>query len=149
MSTVRIPPVLRANVGGAKQVEIPGSTVGEVIDGLVAAWPALRGQLLTEEGGLNRFVNVYLNDQDVRYLDERATPVGERDTIIILPAMAGGADPGGAMRSSWWSDRPPARVIRLQNGTIRVRSTRAVLDSDHELDQRAGGEATASVEPGP
>jgi molybdopterin synthase sulfur carrier subunit len=90
VSTVRIPPVLRANVGGAKQVDVPGETVGEVIEGLVISYPALRGQLLTDDGQLNRYVNVYLNDQDVRYLDERATRVGPSDTIVILPAMAGG-----------------------------------------------------------
>jgi molybdopterin synthase sulfur carrier subunit len=90
VSTVRIPPVLRANVGGAKQIEVPGATVGEIIEGLVGSYPALRGQLLTDDGQLNRFVNVYLNDQDVRYLQERSTPVGDGDTIIILPAMAGG-----------------------------------------------------------
>lgn len=91
MSVVRIPPVLRSNVGGAKQVEISGATVGEVIEGLVAAYPGLRLQLLTPDGELNRFVNVYVNDQDVRYLQERATPVTERDSVIILPAMAGGS----------------------------------------------------------
>jgi molybdopterin synthase sulfur carrier subunit len=91
MTTVRIPPVLRANVGGVKEVEVSGATVGEVIDALVARYPALRDQLIGPDGQLNRFVNVYLNDQDVRYLQERATPVGEGDTVIILPAMAGGA----------------------------------------------------------
>jgi len=90
VSVVRIPPVLRASAGGNKQVEVPGATVGEVLAALVERFPGLRQQLLTEEGELNRFVNVYLNDQDVRYLQERATPVGERDTLIILPAMAGG-----------------------------------------------------------
>ena len=92
MSTVRIPPVLRANAGGNKQIEVGGATVGEVLDGLVAQFPSLSSQLFTPEGELNRFVNVYLNDQDIRYLEERATPVGERDTLIILPAMAGGGD---------------------------------------------------------
>jgi len=90
VSVVRIPPVLRASAGGNKQVEVPGATVGEVLAALVERFPGLRQQLLTEEGELNRFVNVYLNDQDVRYLQERATPVGEHDTLIILPAMAGG-----------------------------------------------------------
>jgi molybdopterin synthase sulfur carrier subunit len=87
-----MPPVLRANVGGAKQLEIEGATVGEVLDALVAAHPALRDQLFTPGGDLNRFVNVYVNDQDIRYLQERATPVEARDTLILLPAMAGGAD---------------------------------------------------------
>ena len=90
MSVVRIPPVLRANAGGNKQLELSGGTVGEVLEALVQRYPSLAGQLLTPEGELNRFVNVYLNDQDIRYLQERATPVESRDTLIILPAMAGG-----------------------------------------------------------
>ena len=73
-----MPPVLRANVGGAKQLEIEGATVGEVLDALVAAHPGLRDQLFTPDGDLNRFVNVYVNDQDIRYLQERATPVEPR-----------------------------------------------------------------------
>jgi len=90
VSTVRIPPVLRANVGGAKQVDVEGSTVGEVIEGLVGSYPALRGQLLTEDGDLNRFVNVYVNGQDVRYLAGLDTPVAPADEVRLLPAMAGG-----------------------------------------------------------
>ena len=90
MSVVRIPPVLRANAGGNKQIELAGGTVGEVLEALVQRYPSLAGQLLTPEGELNRFVIVYLNDQDIRYLQERATPVETRDTLIILPAMAGG-----------------------------------------------------------
>ena len=91
MSTVRIPPVLRASAGDQKQLNVDGATVGAVLEALVAMHPALRGQLLSADGELHRFVNVYLNDQDVRYLDALATPVTERDTITILPAMAGGA----------------------------------------------------------
>jgi len=91
MSTVRIPPVLRASAGDQKQLSVDGATVGAVLEALVAQHPALRGQLLSADGELHRFVNVYLNDQDVRYLDALATPVTERDTITILPAMAGGA----------------------------------------------------------
>jgi molybdopterin synthase sulfur carrier subunit len=91
VSTVRIPPVLRAQAGGAKTVEVGGATVGEVLAGLVAAHPALRPQLFTDEGALNRFVNVYVDGQDVRYTGELATAVGERDEVVVLPAMAGGA----------------------------------------------------------
>ncbi len=91
MSLVRIPPVLRANAGGNKQVELEGGSVDEVLTALVTQYPGLRAQLLTDEGELNRFVNIYLNDQDIRYLQERATPVGASDTLIILPAMAGGS----------------------------------------------------------
>ena len=91
MTRVRIPPVLRAQVENQKQVEIEGDTVGAVLGGLVERFPSLHDQLMTQEGVLNRFVNVYLNDQDIRYLQELATPVGASDTVVILPAMAGGA----------------------------------------------------------
>jgi sulfur-carrier protein len=91
MSTVRIPPVLRSATGGLKQVDAAGDTVGTVIASLTTSYPALAPQLLDESGGLNRFVNVYLNDTDVRHLQELATPVAERDTLLLLPAMAGGA----------------------------------------------------------
>ncbi|MFI5227252.1 MAG: MoaD/ThiS family protein [Candidatus Limnocylindrales bacterium] len=103
MTTVRVPPVLRPATGGLKQVEVGGDTVGEAIAGLTAAYPALATQLLDAQGGLNRFVNVYLNDTDVRHLDELATPVGERDTLVLLPAMAGGAEEdraGSGLRGS-------------------------------------------------
>jgi molybdopterin synthase sulfur carrier subunit len=90
MTVVRIPPVLRTAAGGEKQVELSGSTVGEVVSALVARYPSLGGQLLTPDGDLNRFVNVYLDGQDVRYLEALETPVSAGDTIIVLPAMAGG-----------------------------------------------------------
>ena len=95
MSTVRIPPVLRAQAGNNKRLEAEGVTVGAVLESVLVQYPDLREQLLTPEGGLNRFVNVYLNDQDVRYLQELETPVGDRDTVVILPAMAGGAPRAG------------------------------------------------------
>jgi molybdopterin converting factor small subunit len=91
MSTVWIPQVLRANTGGAKQVEVGGSTVGEAVRALIDRHPALGGQLLTEDGELNRFVNVYVNGQDVRYLQGLETQVEDRDEVRILPAMAGGS----------------------------------------------------------
>ena len=91
MSVVKIPAVLRPQVGGNKEVELGGATVGELVAALTAQYPSLRGQLLADDGALNRFVNVYVNGQDVRYLDGLATPVGERDEVRLLPAMAGGA----------------------------------------------------------
>lgn len=91
MSTVRIPPVLRDAVGGERELDLPGETIAEVLDALFEAHPAVRDQLQAPEGGLHRFVNVYLNDEDVRMLDWLATPVAEGDTLMILPAMAGGA----------------------------------------------------------
>jgi len=88
---VRIPTMLRAQTGGAATVTLEGSTVREVIEELVTAHPALAGQIVTSEGGLHRFVNVYLNDDDIRYLDKLDTKVGEGDTVSILPAVAGGS----------------------------------------------------------
>jgi MoaD family protein len=90
VTAVRIPPVLRASAGGQKQVEVSGATVGEAIESLIGQFPALREQLLTSEGTLNRFVNVYVNGRDVRYEQELATALGEGDTLVLLPAMAGG-----------------------------------------------------------
>ena len=90
MSVVWIPQVLRAQTGGNKQLDLEGGTVGEVVDALSKKYPSLRGQLLSDAGELNRFVNVYVNGQDVRYLEGLATTVAERDEVRILPAMAGG-----------------------------------------------------------
>jgi molybdopterin converting factor small subunit len=90
VSTVWIPQVLRSNVGGAKSVEVDGSTVGDVVRALVDRHPALGGQLFTPDGDLNRFVNVYVDGQDVRYLNGLDTPVDPRGDVRILPAMAGG-----------------------------------------------------------
>jgi sulfur-carrier protein len=91
MSTIKIPPVLRASVGGAREVEASGSDVREVLRALAAEHPATESQLFSEDGELNRYVNVYLNDEDVRVLDGLGTSVSESDTIVILPAMAGGS----------------------------------------------------------
>ena len=90
MSTVFIPAVLRPNVGGVKSLEVDGHSIRSVVDGLVERHPSLGGQLLTDEGDLNRFVNVYVNGQDVRYLAGLDTPVAETDEVRLLPAMAGG-----------------------------------------------------------
>ena len=93
MSIVKIPTVLRPQVGGNKELELGGATVGEVVEALTTQFPGLKSQLLTVDGDLNRFVNVYVNGQDVRYLDGLATAVTERDEVRLLPAMAGGAQP--------------------------------------------------------
>ena len=90
MATVRIPPVLRAQTGGQAEVEASGSDVGEVLRALAAAHPDTESQLFGPEGDLNRYVNVYLNDEDVRVLDGLGTAVSDGDTVVILPAMAGG-----------------------------------------------------------
>jgi sulfur-carrier protein len=90
MATIRIPKVLQAHTGGRPEVEAAGSNVGEVLRALTAAHPGTEAQLFGEEGELNRYVNVYLNDEDVRVLNGLDTAVGDGDTVVILPAMAGG-----------------------------------------------------------
>lgn len=90
MSTVYIPSVLRPSVGGQKSIEVGGESIRGVVDALISQYPALRGQLLTDDGELNRFVNVYVNGQDVRYLAGLETPVAAADEVRLLPAMAGG-----------------------------------------------------------
>lgn len=90
MAVVRIPPVLRPAVGGEREVTAEGSTVGDVLTALVEAYPETREQIFAEDGDLNRYVNVYINDEDVRVLDGLGTAVGETDALVILPAMAGG-----------------------------------------------------------
>jgi sulfur-carrier protein len=91
MSTIKIPPVLRGSVGGEKQVEASGENVREVLRALASQHPATESQLFSEDGELNRYVNVYLNDEDVRVLQGLDTSVSDSDTIVILPAMAGGS----------------------------------------------------------
>ncbi len=90
MSNVRIPPVLRETTGGHRTVSANGATVEEVLGDLFVQFPALR-ERVTIDGELSPFVNVYVNDRDVRYRDGLATGVGPDDTVILLPAMAGGA----------------------------------------------------------
>ncbi len=90
MATVKIPPVLRSSTNGAKAISAGGNNVGEVLRAVAEQHPPTRGQLFGENGDLNRYVNVYLNDEDVRVLGGLDTPVGESDTLVILPAMAGG-----------------------------------------------------------
>jgi len=90
MSLVRIPPTLRTATGGEKRVEVAGTTVREVVSALVVAYPGLEAQLIGQDGDLNPFVNAFLNDTDIRHLEGLDTPVGDRDTLSLLPAMAGG-----------------------------------------------------------
>ncbi len=90
MPTVKIPPVLRARTGGEAELAADGDTVGEVLGALADAHPDTRDQLFADDGELNRYVNVYLNDEDVRVLNGLDTAVAGSDTVVILPAMAGG-----------------------------------------------------------
>jgi molybdopterin synthase sulfur carrier subunit len=90
VTAVRIPPTLRGEVGGARQVEADGGTVRELLDDLAARYPALGAQLL-ENGDVAPFVNVYLGGEDVRTLDGLDTTIAAGQTLILLPAMAGGS----------------------------------------------------------
>jgi MoaD family protein len=87
--TVSIPTILRTHTGGQKSVEASGSTVAEIIDSLEASHGGLKSRLV-REGSLHRFVNVYVNDEDVRFAGGLAAPVSDGDNVTILPAVAGG-----------------------------------------------------------
>lgn len=92
MSTisVRLPTVLRPAADGNSEVEAAGSTVGDVMKELVTKYPGLETNLLDDEGSVRKFVNIYLNDEDIRFLGKLETPVAEGDEVAILPAVAGG-----------------------------------------------------------
>jgi molybdopterin synthase sulfur carrier subunit len=87
---VRLPAILRQHTGGRAAVSARGGTVRQVLDDLDVRYPGLKDRIVTEDGGLHRFVNLYLNDEDVRYLGALETEVADGDTISILPAVAGG-----------------------------------------------------------
>ena len=89
MPQVRIPTPLRPHTGGHDTVEAPGATVGEVLGHVGTTYPALRERIFDGEE-LRRFVNVYVNNEDIRYLDDLNTAVGEKDEVSIIPAVAGG-----------------------------------------------------------
>lgn len=89
-ATLRIPTVLRPLVANNTTLEVEGATVGEVLAAVIAEYPAIGPQLLNEDGTLHRFLNVYVNDDDVRYIGGVAAPVASGDDITLLPAVAGG-----------------------------------------------------------
>ncbi len=94
---VNLPTVLRSHAGGAKTVSVEGTTVGQVLVALTREFPGLSGQVVDDNGALHKFVNVYVNDDDVRYLSALDTPVTDSDEISILPAVAGGAVSAGTV----------------------------------------------------
>ncbi|HKQ56226.1 MAG TPA: ubiquitin-like small modifier protein 1, partial [Candidatus Eisenbacteria bacterium] len=98
---IHIPTPLRPYVDRQAVVEVEGGTVGEALAALVARHQELARHLYDEQGRLRRFVNVYRNDEDVRHLQREETPLGDDDTLSIVPSIAGGSDPG--------SDAPPRR----------------------------------------
>ncbi|MEY2567765.1 MAG: sulfur-carrier protein [Actinomycetota bacterium] len=87
---IRLPTVLRQHAGGQATVQANGATLAEALEDLVRQFPGLADKVVTTDGSLHKFVNVYVNDDDVRYLDKLDTKVGDDDTISILPAVAGG-----------------------------------------------------------
>jgi len=89
-ATVRIPTTLRPMAGGKSEVEVEGTTVGEVLKSLDAAHPGFTDRLLDDEGNLRKFVNVFVADDDVRFMDGLQTPVPDGETVAIIPAVAGG-----------------------------------------------------------
>ena len=88
--SVRLPTVMRAAAGGQTSVQANAGTLSEVLEDLVRQFPNLKAQLLTDEGQLHRFVNVYVDDEDVRFLDKLETQVGDGAQVSIVPAVAGG-----------------------------------------------------------
>lgn len=88
---VRIPTVFRKFTGNESVVSVEGSTIGELLEQIEARYPGFKEQLMSEDGQLHRFVNVYVNDEDARYLDKLDTKVSEGDTVSLLPSVAGGA----------------------------------------------------------
>ena len=88
---VRIPTILRTHTGGNKTVEGTGATLGALVDDIDAQHPGIKNRLVTEEGKLHRFVNVYVNDEDVRFLGGLGTPLKDGDSVTVLPAVAGGS----------------------------------------------------------
>ena len=90
MANVRIPTPLRKLTNDLEVVSAAGGTVGELLDSLEKAFPGLRERICDEQGNVRRFVNIFVNDEDIRFLDERATPVKDTDEVSIVPAIAGG-----------------------------------------------------------
>ena len=88
--SVRIPTPLRSSVGGHSAVETSGTTVGDVLDNLIVTYPDLKANLYTDDGSLRQFVNVYVNDDDIRYLDGTDTSITAGDEVSIVPSIAGG-----------------------------------------------------------
>ena len=103
--TVKLPTILRKHAGGEAKVSATGSTLSAVLSDLEANYPGITKNVISEDGGLHRFINVYVNDEDVRYLGSLETEVKEGDTVSILPAVAGGgtaeadAPKGGGLSS--------------------------------------------------
>ena len=100
---VRVPTIFQKVTGGSKVVKASGRTVGELLENLDAAFPGFKGQLTDQDGAFHRFINVYLNGEDIRYLDQLDTSLAAGDVVTILPAIAGGAT--GRLALPTWDGR--------------------------------------------
>ena len=120
MAKILIPTPLRQYTGGQDSVDVAGATIGATLGALTTQYPDLRKNLYTEEGKLRSFVNVYLNDEDIRYLSKDATPVKDSDTVTIVPSIAGGCT---------LVPCPPKKVLPpTPGGTKIVRRTQTTKD---------------------
>jgi MoaD family protein len=106
MSKIHIPTALRQYVGKQASVEVGGATVGEAMNALVAQHPDLKKHLYTDDGKLRAFVNLYVNDEDIRYLQKEATGLKDGDSISIVPSIAGGAAAGDSTAGGVEACRP-------------------------------------------
>ena len=88
--TVKLPTILRKHAGGEAKVDAEGATLRELLDNLESSYPGITKNVLADDGGLHRFINVYVNDEDVRYLGSLETELNPGDTVSLLPAVAGG-----------------------------------------------------------
>ena len=88
--TVKLPTILRKHAGNEAKVSAEGTTLSAILANLESTYPGITKNVISEDGGLHRFINVYVNDEDVRYLGSLETPVKDGDTVSILPAVAGG-----------------------------------------------------------
>ncbi len=123
---VRIPTILRKYSDGAKSVEAEGGTVRELFSDLEARFPGISGQLLTQDGGLHRFVNVYVNDEDIRFLGALDAKLDSGDVVAILPAVAGGSGPESKARAQapWLRATPSGRPMVDGGAEERTREGR-------------------------
>ena len=103
---VHVPTVLRGHVEDQAKLQVGGGTVGEVLTGLMDQHPTLRGRLFDDKGELNRFINVYLNDEDIRFLDNLDSAVKDGDAVTIVPAIAGGRECAKDVAPGRWSPEP-------------------------------------------
>jgi molybdopterin converting factor small subunit len=117
MTTIRVPTPLRPYTGGAKEVEVSGETVKEALGDLVQHYPDLKRHLFDDAGALRAYVNVFLNDDDVRTLQGEATPLKAGDRLMIIPSIAGGAATGWRRHER----QEPAPSARIRPGSVPAR----------------------------